>query len=79
MHYNSAGDQLKSIECIQDKALIISVVVPSELATCSRRRNRRWPPALRVHVAQCTLRRGLRNCVGKAVDFTNLLIRRWLR
>jgi hypothetical protein len=35
MHYNSAGDWLKRIECIQNKALIISVFVPSELATCS--------------------------------------------
>jgi hypothetical protein len=35
MHYNSADDWLKPIECIQDKALIISVVVLSELATCS--------------------------------------------
>jgi hypothetical protein len=35
MHYNGAGDWLKPIECIQDKALIISVFVPLELATCS--------------------------------------------
>jgi hypothetical protein len=35
MHYNGAGDELKPIECIQDNALIISVFVPSELATCS--------------------------------------------
>jgi hypothetical protein len=35
MHYNGAGDWLKPTECIQDKALIISVFVPSELATCS--------------------------------------------
>jgi hypothetical protein len=39
MHYNSAGGWLKPVECIQDKALIISVVVPSELATCSRHGN----------------------------------------
>jgi hypothetical protein len=35
MHNNSTGDWLKAIECIQDKALIISVFVLSELATCS--------------------------------------------
>jgi hypothetical protein len=35
MHYNSTGDWLTLIECIQDKALIISVFVLSELATCS--------------------------------------------
>jgi hypothetical protein len=34
MHYNGAGDWLKSIEYIQDNALVISVFVPS-LATCS--------------------------------------------
>jgi hypothetical protein len=32
MHYNSAGDQLRSIECIQDNASMISVFVPSDLA-----------------------------------------------
>jgi hypothetical protein len=37
MHYNNAGDWLKPIDCIQDNALIISVVVLSELATCSIR------------------------------------------
>jgi hypothetical protein len=36
MHYNSAGNLLKLIKCIQDKVLIISVFVLSELATCSR-------------------------------------------
>jgi hypothetical protein len=36
MHYNGAGDWLKPIECIQDNAPIISVFVPSELATCSK-------------------------------------------
>jgi hypothetical protein len=35
MHYNSTGDWLKPIECIQDRALIISIFVLSELATCS--------------------------------------------
>jgi hypothetical protein len=35
MNYDSAGDWLKLIECIQDKALIISVFVLLELATCS--------------------------------------------
>jgi hypothetical protein len=34
MHYNSAGDQLKPIKGIQDNALIRSVFVLSELATC---------------------------------------------
>jgi hypothetical protein len=37
MHYNSAGGWLKPIDCIQDNALIIGVVVLSELATCSIR------------------------------------------
>jgi hypothetical protein len=36
MHHNGAGNWLKPIECIQDNALIMSVFVPSELATCSR-------------------------------------------
>jgi hypothetical protein len=35
MHYNGAGDWLKPIECIQNKALIIGVFVPLELGTCS--------------------------------------------
>jgi hypothetical protein len=35
MHYNGAGDWLKPIECILDNALIMSVFVLSELATCS--------------------------------------------
>jgi hypothetical protein len=36
MHYDGAGDWLKPIECIQDNALIISVFIPSELATCQQ-------------------------------------------
>jgi hypothetical protein len=35
MHYNGAGDWLKSAEGIQDNASTISIFVPSELATCS--------------------------------------------
>jgi hypothetical protein len=34
MHYNGTGDGLKPIERIQDNAIIMSVFVPSELATC---------------------------------------------
>jgi hypothetical protein len=34
MNYDGAGDWLKPIECIQDNALIISVFILSELATC---------------------------------------------
>jgi hypothetical protein len=45
MHYNGAGDWLKPIECIQDKALIISLFVLSELATCS---NCSLPPVRKV-------------------------------
>jgi hypothetical protein len=35
MHYNDAGDELRPVECIQDNALIMSVFVLSELATCN--------------------------------------------
>jgi hypothetical protein len=34
-YYNSVGDWLKLIKCIQDKVLIISVFILSELAACS--------------------------------------------
>jgi hypothetical protein len=40
MHYNGAGAWLKPVESIQDNALIISVFVPSELATCSMMQDR---------------------------------------
>jgi hypothetical protein len=35
MRYNGAGKWLKFIEALQDKALIVSIFVPSELVTCS--------------------------------------------
>jgi hypothetical protein len=40
MYYNGVGDWLKPIEGIQDNALIISMFVLSELATCSNSMNR---------------------------------------
>jgi hypothetical protein len=47
MYSNGAGDWLKLIEGIQDNALIISVFIPSELATCSRR-SRKPPERVKV-------------------------------
>jgi hypothetical protein len=44
MYYNGAGDELNPIKCIQDNALIMSVIVPSELTTCST-----WQPRALAH------------------------------